>query len=513
MENKPKLPEEQENFEPRKAEVLAFIDGLKNLHDIEKWHWRNDARARIDAGEDPEILKLDYQFYDTTAQIRNEICKKAPPGKGGALCTLIDSELLYKPHSGKHRQEKKTDLLRLKNLVEEFLKNKTQLRFIARRNFELGGLEGKIIRVLSEKIQENFEKYYEAVFTSDFWSRTRSMMPTDFPNFTTAFDFSTPDDFLQKFTMEKLRKFPEKLKKSLVLDAEEILNAECFSEKDRKMYLSSIRRFPAENMEGLLKQLLHFRLLRDEKMPKFEREKQQEKSKRDKEQEGKDVQAKLNQGRGAVEKKVQELFDEERFDAAKKWAERLSRFDQNASQRWQKKIQGKITAQKAKSEKPEKRRLDVGAEKQKKVEFLDKCIEHARKVEEESVMPKEDPKVWSMEGVRNRRKWLHDTGKWNEYVSLNRSDKNIPKNADPTGFRFRWLNVETGSNFTGAKAEQGIKYLQRYKDSGYKIAALAGAFSINWRGASSPTYSPQRFIEKLQEEKAKILGTSATAQG
>ncbi|MBT3349613.1 hypothetical protein HN954_03480 [bacterium] len=478
MENSPKLPEEQENFEPQKAEILAFIDRLDFLHEVEKWHWRNDARARIDAGENFEILKLDYEFYNTTAQIRNEICKKAPAGKGGELCTLIDSELLYKPSSGKNRHEKKSDLLRLKNIVEEFLKNKTQLRFLARKNFELGGLEGKIVRILSEKIQGNFEKYYETIFTADFWMRTRSMIPSDFPNFTTAFEFSTPDDFLQKFTMEKLRKFPEKLKKSLVLDAEEILSAECFSEKDRKMYLPSIRRFSAENQEKLLAQLLFLRQLRDTKMPQFEREQILEKSKRDQKIEKNEVQEKSKLERGAVEKKIKE----------------------------------KKSQEKPKPEKSREKKLDVGSEKQKRIEFLDKCIEHARKVDEEDVMPKEDPKVWSIEGVRNRRHWLHDTNKWSEYVALNRSDKNIPKNADPTGFRHRWLNVETGSNLTGAKAEQGLKYLQRYKDSGYKIAALAGAFSLNWRGASSPTYSPQRFIDKIQEERSKILGTSAVAQ-
>lgn len=507
------LPEEDEAFEEKKFSLVSFIDSLPHLSDLEKWHWKKDARVRLDRGDDWEDLKLDYEFYNTTAQIRNEICSRAPVGKGGELCTLIDAELLYKPHSGMNRHEKKAALLDLQKLVEEFLKNKTSLQFLARKHFELGGLRGKVMKVLSEKLQEAFEKYYESVFTPDFWRRQEDMTPTDFPNFTTEFNFSAPEDFLKSSTLEDLKTIPKKLKKSLLRDADELLAEPCFSEKDRTMYRTSLRRFAPENVSGLLKQLLYLRSERDRKLPRYEREQQEIKTKREKEKEKEELQQKTKTGGRNLFDKMKDLHDKKQFESSLKWAQQLERFDPVTSKYWQRMLRSKIERQKQKAaqEKQQERKPELGAEKMKRVEFLDRCIEHARKVDEEAVMPREDPKVWSQEGVRNRRKWLKDTGKWNEYVALNRSDKNIPKNADPTGFRFRWLNVETGTNLTGAKAEQGIKYLQRYKDSGYRIAALAGAFSLNWRGASSPTYSPQRFIEKVQAEKSRILGKSSSS--
>ena len=80
----------------------------------------------------------------------------------------------------------------------------------------------------------------------------------------------------------------------------------------------------------------------------------------------------------------------------------------------------------------------------------------------------------------------------------------MPSRTHEGGFRFRWVNVNTGSNLTLSSAQRGIEYLTQRKESGYAIAALGGAFSINWKGHSSPVYTPDRFISLVEAELGRV---------
>jgi hypothetical protein len=137
---------------------------------------------------------------------------------------------------------------------------------------------------------------------------------------------------------------------------------------------------------------------------------------------------------------------------------------------------------------------------------LERCIEHAKKIIEECGrlgIPKDDPKFWGLEGVRNRVAWLRNHGQWETYTKFNMSDKNMPSRTQNGGFRFRWVDSR-GSELTPAKAEEGTKYLNRYRESGYALATLAGVFSMNWKGSSSPVYTPEKFILLVQDQLSKV---------
>ncbi len=155
--------------------------------------------------------------------------------------------------------------------------------------------------------------------------------------------------------------------------------------------------------------------------------------------------------------------------------------------------------------------VNTSVEKQKKIEFYEKTLEHAKGVKEacgQVGIPTDDPKFWKNEGIKNRVGWLKDHGLYETYQKFNGSDPNIPSQAQNGGFRFRWMDG-MGDNLNYGKAENGIKYLQRYKESGYILAALAGAFSINWKNISSPTYTPDEYINKINELMNKVKGESA----
>ncbi len=155
-------------------------------------------------------------------------------------------------------------------------------------------------------------------------------------------------------------------------------------------------------------------------------------------------------------------------------------------------------------------KVNTSVEKQKKIEFFEKALDHAKGVKEacsQIGIPTDDPKFWKNEGLKNRVGWLKDHGFYETYQKFNSSDPNIPSNAQ-NGFRFRWMDG-VGDNLNYGGAEKGIQYLQRYKESGYILAALAGAFSISWKNADSPTYTPDEFMTKITEQMNKVKGTSA----
>lgn len=152
--------------------------------------------------------------------------------------------------------------------------------------------------------------------------------------------------------------------------------------------------------------------------------------------------------------------------------------------------------------------VNTSIEKQKKIEFYEKCLEHARGVKEacgQVGIPTDDPGFWKNEGLKNRVGWLKDHGLYHMYQKFNSSDPNIPSQAQNGGFRFRWMDG-IGSGLTHGRAETGIKYLQRYKESGYILAALAGAFSMNWKNVGSPTYTPDEFVSEVNQQLSELKG-------
>ncbi|HEY5714181.1 MAG TPA: hypothetical protein VIT68_02410, partial [Candidatus Gracilibacteria bacterium] len=156
--------------------------------------------------------------------------------------------------------------------------------------------------------------------------------------------------------------------------------------------------------------------------------------------------------------------------------------------------------------KPETPKVETSHDKLTKIRFFERCIEHAEKVEEacnEIGIPTDDPDYWGEEGLKERVNWLKDNGLYHVYQKYNASDPNIPKDAQAGGFRFRWLDGR-GADVSSAKAEQGMKYLDRYKESGYMLCALAGAFSIDWNGSGDTTYCPSDFIDAMREEIASV---------
>ncbi len=159
----------------------------------------------------------------------------------------------------------------------------------------------------------------------------------------------------------------------------------------------------------------------------------------------------------------------------------------------------------------QEKKVDASTEKQKKIEFLEKSIEHAEKVKEacsQVGIPTDDPKFWKREGIINRVQWLKDHGLYDMYQKFNGSDPNIPRDAQTGGFRFRWMDSR-GDALNGSRATDGLKYLQRYKESGYILAALAGAFSINWKNMGSATYTPDEFITHVSTDLNAIKGQKA----
>ena len=198
---------------------------------------------------------------------------------------------------------------------------------------------------------------------------------------------------------------------------------------------------------------------------------------------------------------------------AKSAAERLKMYDKMQANREIKRIneemKKKADSDEDKDAENKKNQSPESADKTKKIEFFEKCIEHARKVMEacEQIgIPKDAHDFWKQEGIKNRVTWLKEKNLWEKYCKFNASDPNVPKQTQAGGFRFRWMDAK-GSELTFGRAESGIKYMNRYKESGYPLAALAGAFSINWKSNSSPVYTPQEFISRVQVQLSVLRAT------
>ena len=205
---------------------------------------------------------------------------------------------------------------------------------------------------------------------------------------------------------------------------------------------------------------------------------------------------------------IDECLGKNDFIGARAAARRLQRVDNDAAVQAIKRINEEAQKDSKEREQP-KESVDTSAEKQIKVEFLERCIEHMKKVIDQCNVlgvPKDDPAFWGMDGVKNRVAWLQKNGLYETYKKFNDSDPHVPSTAQAGGFRFRWLDLKTGSNLTAGSAESGIKFLKRFDDSGYQLGALAGAFSMNWKGGSDPVYAPEKYMRMIQEELNNVKG-------
>lgn len=490
---------------------------------------------------------------------------------------MADEEKYFWLH-GKDSKEKESDRLSkiLETRLEDWLDQKRSLKDWKKEFDEL------VSKQTPEGIK-SFNENYTQVFTPEFWKLFPKANPMSFPNFTAEFNFKTEKDFLTEFSLDDLKKFPNKLKKAITSDSKEILG-EFFSPSEKVQQLSKLKGLSEKNPQKLLGLLFNLKTQQEKnrnaatkelvKAKKFylaqnpkaaeselksiekkfgkgvlknlgeqnfaktlelrmmrigELEKRL-KSSTDKE-ESAYLQKQLNElCKGEVchidqqsvdnrKEKVQGIMDEIRekrkqgkLVEAKSAAKRLYHLD---NQKAQTQIDQINEAMNKKSDKDEEKDNESdnenSAEKQKKIEFLEKSIEHARKVMEacdQIGLPKNEPSFWGPDGIKNRVFWLKKHGLYDTYQKFNSSDPNIPADTQTGGFRFRWMDSR-GPELNGSRATDGLKYLARYKESGYILAAIAGAFSVNWKSASSPTYTPDKYIIKVEEQLADIKGKKA----
>ncbi len=471
--------------------IESFIDGLSNLNELDKYWARKDALEQLEQdGENPGVvqkLEKKYSFYDKAGALRNEICKKAPDGNGNTVCNLIDTSILNVSSEGSDRSWKLKELEEIKTSVDSWKKEQNITSFIQRKEEMKDSVVAKVLMLFDSEFAEQFKTFQTEMGAPRFWAFTRSMSPAEFPNFTTTFNFRVPRDFLKSITRANLKDWPGKLRKALLLDAQEMLASEVF-DKNRSQEIARLK--TSKTVADFVASLLELKKFRDIERLRIDRKKEIEEREK----------AKLKEKASEEEKK--KLKQEEK---KKKGAEK-NKIEEEKKEQKQKEEERK------KQEKDEGS-VDLGAEKTKILEFYDKSIEHAEKVKEEcanwGVRP-DDIEYWGQEGVKNRMNLLKKRGRWNDYVKFNSNDKYIPSTAQGNGFRFRWLNVNTGSRISAASADSGIKYMRRYKESGYQLCVLAGAFSIDWAGSDSIIDTPVRFLEKMKSLKANLLGKSAT---
>lgn len=237
-------------------------------------------------------------------------------------------------------------------------------------------------------------------------------------------------------------------------------------------------------------------------------------------QQPKQMVARSKESSGEKRKKIKTILEDIReqkqqgaLSSAERSAQKLRSLDNERAQ-----IEiAKIKAAQAKKKSSKEQSTDTkesseGSEsKQKKIRFLEMLKEHAQKVMEECGqlgIPKDSERFWGINGVRNRMQYLKNEGLWNKYQQFNASDRNMPSKTHEGGFRFRWVNLTTGTNLNTTSAQRGIEYLTQRKESGYAIAALGAAFSVNWKGHSSPVYKPERFISFVEAELSRVKGSN-----
>jgi len=514
--------EEVGSSEVRKADLKKFIDELPHLDEVDKYWARKDMPQLLAEGVDVQDIKDKYSFYDHLAEMQNEMFKNVPKEKQEEIRNVI-RRVTSKESKGKDRDAKLEHVLRIKKTIEALHEKQINLKFLVEEKVLSGDVHFGVVEILNAEIFEEVAK----IFPARFWRLADDMNPVNFPNFTTLFNFALKETFMQGKALKEIKKFSAQLKNSALNDAQEML-MNFFSKADQRIILQSLTKLDSRNPTKILQALLDLRT---------QQEKNQMQAKQSmvllrrnlliknfkaveigiinlKNKFGANILVALGENNFEDRLKKDQLEDQNK----QKKPVLDSKAEEVLAERNKGREHEKIIEKKKKEEvdnrkeKPETVNLSEASESKKmKIKFYEKTIEHARAVIQkcgELKVPTDDPKFWGLDGVRNRVARLKERGKWNDYVKFNQSDRNMPSRAYAGGFRFRWLDAKTGSNLTAGRAEEGIKYLNRYKESGYAVAVLAGAFSVDWKGASSPVYSPEKFILLVEEELNKLRGVS-----
>jgi hypothetical protein len=487
-----------DSVSPQKAQEIqlcAIIDKLPYLNDIDKYWAQKDTAEVLQKTPLPELaqqvqeLTKKYQFYNFAGQLRKDICDRAPGENGKTVCNLIDSSILNISSEGKDRRWKLKELMALDKATQKLENEKNITKFKQRQDDLKDDVVSKILMLFDSEFSEKFKQFQEEMGAPKFWTlfKEQRISPAELPNFAPVFKFKIPRDFLKEITRDNLTSWPSKLKKLLIEDGKEILASRAF-EKTSAQKESKLT--SAKSVADVLEIVLELKNLRDNKEKKLKEE---------------DF-IKMREENKAEEKRIKE---EERKKKIKE-EEDLPQKEKEEKQKKREEQEQKMKEREAESK---EKGSNLSEEKKLILDFYDKSIEHAEKVIEEcsnwGVRP-DDIEYWGQEGVKNRMSLLKKRGTWNDYVRFNSNDKHIPSNARGDGFRFRWLNVNTGSRISGAKADSGIKYMQRYKESGYQLCVLAGAFSVDWAGSDSIVDTPARFLEKMKSLRGNLLGKTTT---
>jgi len=465
-------------------ELLAWIEDLAYLSDKNKAWAKADAKKRHEQGEDLQELQDKYDVYNQIGEIRSEIIQNVPPKKQKPLHQFLDDQIInLSTGSERGRFMKRDRMQSVLTTVRIFRSQQIDLQSLVRRTLTTSDIDFQVLEILNAELYKNLEK----IFDDNFWSLSRKLSPQLFPYFTDAFDFAVRKSFTLERSAENLKSFPAALKKGVLQDAAHITSS-FFPEEEAKKALEALAKIPENKPAALLQALLDLQKRHAEYQTKAQK------------QERFDALAKEREERAEAREKARE-------EALKKRQEERERAEEKIEKR-----EEEATDKKQESEDKPVIKIETSLEKETKIKFLERCIDHAQRVLEmceQRGIPKDDPKFWGEEGIKNRVKWLEDHGFYNMYKTFNASDRNMPKQERVKGVRFRWLDAQRGSNLSFSRAHEGLKYLQRYKESGYEIATLAGGFSCDWN-TNGPNYrTPEKFILLVTEELNKVRGTSS----
>ena len=504
-------------------ELFAWIEGLSYLSQENKNWAKTDATKRESEVEELSDLQDKYDLYNQLGEIRAEIIQNVPGKKQEALHKFIDEEIINPSSGDTHGREMKRERLQqVLSTVRLFRSQQTDLQLIVRRTLTTSDVDLHVLAILNAELYKNLEK----TFDDAFWSVSRQLSPQLFPYFTDSFDFSLRKNFTLEQSPESLKSFPALIKKGVLQDAAHITSTFFHPKeaaKQQKILANISEKKPAE----LLKALFSLQKMHSEQQIKAQKQTHQVQKKylaQDfdkvqslldvlKKQFGPNIIQDLNLTKLEANLELHLVYESQQVKK-----EALKKRQESRAQEEREKIETEETKEVEQEEEKEKspeekteRKLETSLEKETKMKFLERCIEHAQRILEmceKLGIPKDDPKYWGEEGCKNRVQWLEDNGFYNTYKTFNASDRNMPKQERVKGVRFRWLDAQRGSNLSFSRAHEGLKYLQRYKESGYELATLAGGLSCDW-GTNGPNYrTPDKFILLVTEELNKVRGVS-----
>ena len=496
------VPDDSFSSSEEKRQLERFIDGLRFLRDEHRAWAREDAASHLGIG-DASVADLEakYRFYDDAAKLEQDILRHVPPQKRDSVLKLLD-EVLDEP-SGGDRAPKFQELMRIQGLVDKYTTVQSAVTdILAVEAPDARTVQGQVWEIL---VSDQVEAYHERlgkIFPSGFWRAYFKLPPCEMQS------------LLPARSMEDLLAQPPVLK-LLLPQIQTILLSELetsllfgWTIPEQTTSSKKARAIKLEHPTELLKVLLEVQketqsrhdrasqlfldakkgLLRED-FSRAKRSLQKLEMKY-----GSDLMTSL--GGGELRQQILET-EQEHIHAAKETADQ-KRHDEDTPKE---KKETTIPDENA----PE----NLSLEKMLKIDFLRQCLDFTLKVKEaceQFDIPTDDSDYWDEYGVRDRKKILKDSDKYNTWQRFSRNDKHKKKGYN--GFQYKWLDLKTGSNLTGAKAQSGLLYLNRFKESGYALVAFAGAFSVDWKDQNSPTYTPDEFIEIINTELITLQGDS-----